>query len=109
MVNYDYVALADINVTNYKDYAWADSKVVDAYRALNSANPIGSLETTHAVIRACTAAPFMFVSGITDRVGYFDQEVAPAPYGQNFVAAHNAGLAISYIIPRIATNALVVQ
>ena len=37
LMNYDYVALADINVTNYKDYLWADTTVVEAYAALKSA------------------------------------------------------------------------
>jgi hypothetical protein len=37
-----------------------------------------SLETTHGLIRAQSNAPFMFVSGITDRVGSFHDEVDPA-------------------------------
>ena len=107
--NYDYVALADINVTNFHDYALADPQVVLAFERLGAPEPIGSLETTHAVIAACTTAPFMFVSGITDRIGYFDSEVIPAPYGQNFVAAHNAGLAVSFMIPQIAATMLAVR
>lgn len=102
-INHDYVALADINVTNYADYVWADPLVVQAYESLKLTPPIGSLDTTHAVVRACTKAAFMFVSGITDRVGFFSSEVSPAPYGQNFVAAHNAALAVAFAIPAIAS------
>lgn len=109
ILDYDYVALGDVNVTNYKDYVWADKEVVDTYRKLGYKDPIGSLETTHAVIRACTQAPFMFVSGITDRVGQFEKEVGSGPYGQNFVAGHNAALAISYMMPQIAGTVLIVQ
>ena len=105
--HYDYVALADVNVTNYADYSWADPQVVQAFHKLGSPYPIGSLETTHAVIRAYARAPFMFASGITDRVGHFDDEVTPAAYGQNFVAAHNAALAIAFMIPLLASNVLV--
>lgn len=107
--DYNSVALSDINVTNYKDYVWADQRVTDAFLALKQPGPMGSLETTHAVIRACTTAPFMFVSGITDRAGYFDKEVSPAPYGQNFVAAHNAAIAAAWMIPAIASTVLVVS
>ena len=73
-----FVALADINVTRSEDDALADPAVVRAYRRLGSRAPIGSLDTTHAVIRACTSAPFFFISGITNRIGAFDAEVATA-------------------------------
>jgi hypothetical protein len=99
---YDYVALADINITNYADYAWADQAVVDAYLATHAKEPIGSLETTHGVIRSCTRAPFAFVSGITDRVGFFNEEIAPRDYAQNFVAAHNAAVAFALLVTSMA-------
>ena len=101
--NHDFVALADVNVTDYHKYKAADKSVVDAFEASGAAEPIGSLETTHGVIRECASdtLPFMFVSGITDRVGFFDEEVGTAPYQQNFVAAHNAGVAVAAMIPAI--------
>lgn len=101
--DFDYVALADVNVTDYHNYKVADQKVVDAYAASGATQPVGSLETTHGVIRECTPnpVPFMFVSGITDRVGFFDDEVGKAPYQQNFVAAHNAGVAVAAMMPAI--------
>jgi len=99
----DFVALADVNVTDYHKYTDADKTVVRAFNEVNPPNPIGSLETTHGVIRECLPdnVPFMFVSGITDTVGLFDQEVTPAKYQQNFVAAHNAGLAIAAMLPAL--------
>lgn len=105
---FGYVALSDVNIVNYDDFAWADQETVDAYLSTHSKLPIGSLETTHGVIRLCCGSTaFMFVSGITDRVNYFNQEVAPATYAQNFVAAHNAGIAIVQMLPMLFARALV--
>lgn len=39
--------------------------------------PIGSLETTHGVIRLSSDKPAIFVSAITDREGNFDMKVMP--------------------------------
>jgi hypothetical protein len=96
-----FVALADINVTRSEDYALADPAVVRAYRRSGANAPIGSLETTHAVIRACTSAPFFFISGITNRVGAFDAEVTPRFDAQNFVASYNAGVTVAVLAQRI--------
>ena len=99
--DYTYVAVADVNVTNYANYVWADPQAVDAYHASGALAPIGSVETTHAVIRECSTAPFFFVSGIANRVGFFGEENAPRDYAQNFVAAHNAGVALGQALPAI--------
>jgi hypothetical protein len=101
MIDYNFVALCEINVTNYLDYDWSDQNVVDAYVRSGSVQPMGSLETTHGVIRSCGAAPFLFVSGITDRLNKFHEDVAPATYAQNFIAAHNAGIAVANLIPQL--------
>jgi len=96
-----FVALSDINVTNFEDYARADPMVVRAYRRSGATAPIGSLETTHAVIRAYTTAPFFFVSGITNRIGAFEAEDAPRFDAQNFVASYNAGVAVAAMAIRM--------
>ena len=62
---------------------------------------MASIETTHGIIRAASAAPFLFVSGITDTVGRFDLEVTPRVYAQNVVAAHNAGVTLAWLLPGI--------
>jgi hypothetical protein len=100
-VDHDFVALASINVNDYTFYETGDQKVVDAFNKVGSKAPFGSLETTHGVIRtiASDARAFVFVSGITDRVGFFAKEVTPRKYAQNFVAAHNAAIAVSYLVP----------
>ena len=67
------MALGTINVTNYDDYTWADAAGVAAFEATFPHSPIGSVETTHALIRSRTASPFVWLSGIANRVGRFNE------------------------------------
>jgi hypothetical protein len=99
----NYAAIGDVNVTNYDDYAWADPAALKAFKRHDDTDPVGSLETTHGLIRLQSEAPFLFISGITNRVGYFNMEVAPRAYAQNFVCAHNAGVVATWLLPRLAT------
>lgn len=99
---YNTVAVASVNVTDYDDYAWADSESLAAQMGADPRNPPGSVETTHGLIRLMAEdSPFLFVSGITDRVGYFTSEAGARPYSQNFAAAHNAGVAVAWMLPKI--------
>jgi len=90
----DQVALNTWNITNYDDYAWADGVVTRRFSAAGTGFPIGSVETTHALIRLALpdTVPFLWVTGISNRMGAFDLEVGPRAYAQDFVAAHNAGV-----------------
>ena len=103
-----YVALGIVNVIDYDHYVWADQQAIDIMKSKYKNEPIGSVETTHGVIRLVaeevyrTKPPFLFVSGITDRVKYFDMELVPRSYGQNFVASHNAGVSLAWLIPELA-------
>ncbi len=102
---YNYTAVAAVNVTDYDEYAWADPKALAEFGKADQLNPAGSIETTHALIRQQSDAPFLFVSAITDREGgasAFNMEVASRNYGQNFVAAHNGGVAVAWLLPKIA-------
>jgi hypothetical protein len=103
MAAYKNLGLGVINITDYDDYIWADHEAIDAYRRLDAsaAYPIASVETTHCIIRLQSEAPFLYVSGIVDRLGYFDRDVAPRVYAQNFVGAHNAGVAVAWLLPEI--------
>jgi hypothetical protein len=93
------VALSNVNVTNPDDYVWADLQPIQAFAKVAPNNSIGSVETTHGVIKLAVPSPhFLFVSGIANRAGYFNLEVAPRVYAQNFVAAHNAGIGMAAII-----------
>ena len=97
----NFVALSEVNITNYDDYAWTDRLAFERFRAENPAAPGGSIETTHALIRIMSDAPFIFVSGLTDRLGYFNQDLGPRTVGQNFLAAHNAGIAVVWTLALI--------
>jgi len=97
-----YVSVGAVNVTNYADYATCDKAALDAFAKSGNGARTPSVETTHGLIRlAAGDAPWMFVSGITDREGYFAQDVGDNEYAQNFTASHNMGVALAWVIPRI--------
>ncbi len=98
LADYAKIAVSAVNITHYSDYKWSDPDTVGAFFRRNPKLDIGSLETTHGVIRACTTVPFAFVSGIVDRIGHFNDEVNDA---QNFVGARNAGVAIACFAARL--------
>jgi len=99
-VSADYVALSDVNVTTPADYVWADPQAMQAMQQAGAKAPVGSMETTHGVIRLTAPSnQFLFVSGIANRLGYFNTEVAPRSYAQNFVASHNAGIVLASVLP----------
>jgi len=98
IANRSFVALGTINVTNYLEYTVKDTATANAFAALKLPLTGASLETTHGLLRTLGPSDFMFVSGITDSLGSFDQDVTK---GQNFAASFNAGVVISALIPRI--------
>lgn len=107
----NYTSVGVVNITNYDDYAWADEETLHAFKEACQEHrerpPIGSVETTHGVIRLQSETPFIFISGITDRIGHFNMEVGPRPYAQNFACAHNAGVVAAWLIPRIVSYLMV--
>lgn len=97
-----YVALSNVNVTNFNDYVWADPEAMDACKAAAPKQSVGSVETTHGVVRLVVPSQqFIFVSGIANRLGYINMEVAPRSYAQNFAASHNAAIALAWSIPAL--------
>lgn len=96
------VAVSDVNVTRADDYVWADPAALASFSAAAPKRTVGSLETTHGVIRLCIPSPnFLFVSGIANRLGYFNSELSPRSYAQNFAASHNAGVTVAWLLPRM--------
>ena len=98
------VSVGVVNVTDYGDYTWADAEALDAFGHLEHPGRAASVETTHGVIRDSSTAPFLYVSGISDSEGLFDCQVTPREYAQNFVAAHNAALALVWLLPSMVTS-----
>src|SRR5262245_57821068 len=95
-----YVALSNVNITDYSEYVWADQEALRAFATAEPKQSVGSVETTHGVIRLAVASQqFLFVSGIANRLGYFNMETAPRSYAQNFSASHNAGVALAWMMP----------
>ena len=96
----DFVAVSEVNVTDYAEYAAMDKASLEAFATNNNVSLARSLETTHGLICTQTEGPFVFVSGVTDRVGHFAEEVDPRAYAQNYVAAHNAGIVVAWMLVR---------
>ena len=44
---------------------------------------------------------FLFVSAIANRLGYFNMEAAPRNYAQDFAVAHNAAVALAWLLPSL--------
>jgi hypothetical protein len=101
LADFGYVALGSINVTSSREFSQADQATLDAYQVSHKIADAKSLETTHGLIRVQSEAPFAFVSGIANRVGRFQDEVGPRFYAQNTTAAHNAGVILAWMIPKI--------
>lgn len=102
IANFNLTAVSNVNVKSYTDYANTDKEALAAYSKIPKAPPPYSVETTHGLVRIegnCTN--FMFISAITDRVGFFDTEVTPKVHAQNFSAAFNGGILLSYLVPFI--------
>ncbi|MFB6454777.1 hypothetical protein ACE38W_05850 [Chitinophaga sp. Hz27] len=110
MSDKDYIGVSVVNITNYADYATSDTSGLQALANTGNKLPVGSVETTHGVIRLLCKAPFIFMSGITDREGHFDDDVNGKDANgnvkteaQNFTAAFNIGVCLANMIPKMAS------
>lgn len=99
----NYTTISSVNVTDYSEYAWVDHEAIAHFNSIEKKLPIYSIETTHGVIRLSSQKPMLFVSAITDRLGYFDNEVTPS---QNYVAAFNAGIFLGQFICSVCDFAI---
>ncbi len=98
----NYVAVSDVNVGSVDNYAWADRKAIQAFTAACPRAIPGSVETTHGIIHASVKSDqFLYVSAITNRLGYINMELAPRNYAQDFAVAHNAGVALAWLLPTL--------
>lgn len=104
----DFIALGDVNVTDYRKYAVKDKKTGEDFFNKYKDNVDGlSVETTHCLIYKAakdylkTNPPFVFVSGIVDRYLKFEDDVKPNDYAQNTIGAHNAGITVAWILSKV--------
>src|SRR5215217_2173456 len=75
IINKSLVALSNVNITRYSEYKEFGEKGIAAAREAVEAIQLGSVETTHGVIRLfAESVPFLFISSIVDRVGFFEED-----------------------------------
>ncbi len=98
------LGLSSINVSAARDYARADKETLDVARDAMSKSAttfeVGGVETTHALIRAFTPAdaPFIYITAITNRLGYFPMELTPRRAAQHVAVINNAGVVAAYLV-----------
>jgi hypothetical protein len=114
------IAVSDMNIVSYAQFATADSAALKAYSNAYKPpvnppvppanyNTAYSVETTHGLIRLQAKCDnFMFISAITDRDAYFANEVTPRASAQNFACAFNGGVFLSWFLPFLDKNAVLI-
>ncbi len=102
-VGNEQVSVGVVNVAETSCYDRSDPEALKRFKESSGARGVASsLETTHGVIRLTfPKVGFLFVSGIVNDTGEFESQVAPRLYSQNFVGAHNAGVALAWALPGI--------
>ncbi len=95
------VALGTINVSQSSDYATCDPLTIKTFASLQVKARAVSLETTHGLIRVQSDSPFVFVSSIVNRFQQFGVDVVPRLDAQNTAGAHNAGVAVTWMLSRL--------
>lgn len=95
IAGHDLVALGSVSVTDSRGYATVDPETVRVFAEHHDPALAKSLETTHGLIRVQSDAPFLFVSGIANRVGFAASELFPRFYAQSTAAAHNAAIVVA--------------
>jgi hypothetical protein len=104
------IGLSSINVSRTSDYARADKETLDvASNAMSKSTKtfdVGGVETTHALIRAFSPkdAPFIYVTAIANRLGYFPMELGPRRAAQHVAVINNAGVVTAYLVDWIIRN-----
>jgi hypothetical protein len=96
------VSVGVVNVIKSADYVWADKQALEKFNEVAEGRSVESVETTHGLMRLVLGARFMYVSGLANAVGHFEEHVGANTYSQNFVAAHNAAIALAWLIPELS-------
>jgi hypothetical protein len=107
-VEADQLGGVSVNVKTSAQYKEVDTETKKgAERVLGSGRMV-SVETTHGLIRlACPSdSAFIFISGITNRLGKFPDEVEAAPkvngvHAQDYTVSENAGRVAAYLLKNI--------
>lgn len=97
----DQVALSVVNVLDNRLYHKYDSLALERFTSKALPGEIRSVETTHGLIRLSIDQPFLFVSGVTNQLGRFEEEFSSPQYPQAFAASHNAAVTLSWLFPSL--------
>jgi len=104
------LGLSSINVKSGSEYARADAETLKvALRAMSKSTKtfeVGGVETTHGLIRAFSPkeAPFIYVTAISNRLGYFPMEMSTRRAAQHVAVINNAGVVTAYLVDWILSN-----
>lgn len=102
LANYQNTALSDVNVTDPNQYNRADPETVAAFNALGDAAAIaGSVDTTHAVVRAVLGDHFIFLSPLVNRLTYSGDDLFANQFPQENAACSNAGVTLKWLLTAI--------
>ena len=70
-MDYGAVGVDNVNATNTAEYEKTDLETLWGIQGHQFGLPLGSLETTHGLIRVIGARRFQFILGIANRIGRF--------------------------------------
>jgi len=104
------LGLSSINVSRTIDYARADKETLDVALGEMSKSTktfeVGGVETTHGLIRAFSPkdATFIYVTAISNRLGYFPMEMSTRRAAQHVAVINNAGVVTAYLVDWILSN-----
>jgi hypothetical protein len=102
IADYENTALATVNVTDPTQYNRADPDTVKGFQALADATAIaGSVDTTHAVVRAILGDRFLFLSPIVNRLTHSSDDCFANQFPQENAACSNAGVVLKWLLTTI--------
>ena len=105
LANPTHVSVGVVNVSNNQDYKKWDSTALERFAGVASEPDALSMDTTLGLVRLSLNNPFLFIAGIANRLGFFNEEVGNCKYSQNFVAVHNAAISLAWLLPGFCDNA----
>jgi hypothetical protein len=102
LADYENTALATVNVTDPTQYNRADPTTVEAFQALADPTAIaGSVDTSHAIVRAVLGDRFLFLSPIVNRLTHSSDDCFANQFPQENAACSNAGGALKWLLSAI--------
>ncbi|MEZ0229273.1 MAG: hypothetical protein ACAI25_11660 [Planctomycetota bacterium] len=103
----DYVSVGEVNVEHNEDYEWADPLTCKAFTSRVKGRKIGAVDTAHGLFhlkaKSISDAPCVYVAGVLNRMGKFD-ELDKDPKGQTTTVMQNAAAVTLRLVPTVTKN-----